>query len=265
MATHTKPCFIGQNTFDASRDQISVNVTGVGDVAVDLSGDVGTRWPADLCVMLKARLDTATGKVWTVSFSYTTGKITFTCNATFYFKLKPADSQRLLTGGDTHPDTGSALAAGETGSHHLGFQVQTDYPAAALSAVSDIPIANCWFPSEPPAEDNGYDLEKVVSCFVTPNGYAYHADYSGVSKGIEKRRVRFEYQDDTSRDLAAYDWWKRYASTGAPVRYVPDREVSSVYTDYVLLEDSCQKFPFDQRLQGYGYYSGVIQMLKVWS
>ena len=91
----------------------------------------------------------------------------------------------------------------------------------------------------------------------------YHADYSGQGKGIEPRRVGFQYQSEATQYQAAYDWWKWYASTGGLMRYYPDRTVVA-YTEYRLTEESCQECPIDTRLQGYAWFSGSFVMQRVW-
>lgn len=261
MATEPIPKFWGQVVVGTENNKLDFWETVTGDASATIAS--GTYWPDDLATEIETQLNAAVSG-WTVTISDTTGQMTISRGSGWYPKITSSENNKLLTGGDTNIDTGSALADGERAPEHCGWNQDASYPSQATSHTSDVWLHGCWFPDEPPAEDSYYRPEKIVRVAETPSGLMYHADYSGRAKGKELRPLRFEYQIETTRYKATYDWWKWYASEGGLIRYFPDRTDNAEYKHYKLPEEFCTKAPFDRQMMGYAYYSGGFTMQRVW-
>tara|TARA_Y100000310_G_scaffold32580_1_gene30865 strand:+ start:2309 stop:3100 length:792 start_codon:yes stop_codon:yes gene_type:complete len=259
MATEPIPKFWGQIVVSSSNNTLDFWETSVTDSSITV--DSGTYWPHDLATEIQTKLN-AVVSGWTVSVSDTTGLLTIARGSGWYPKITASESNKLLTGGDTNVDTESALATGERAPEHCGFVQDASYPSAATSHTADTTMHGCWFPTEPPAEDPYYKLQKQVRVSSTAQGTLYHADYTGRGKGIEQRTLRFEYQLETSRYIAAVDWWKWYASEGGLIRYFPDREDNTAYKEYKLPEEDCNREPWDRQQMGYYWYSGSFTLQR---
>lgn len=284
MATLTTPKFLGKLLVVAGTNDKIVwyEDDDAGGHSANLTTTVaaGWYWPDALATALGVAMRNESntngmgawhggaGVFYSVSINAISGFVSINASAMFgacawFPRITNVETDKLLTGGDLDTDSGAALADGARAYSHFGWNQDAAYPGEGTTFTSDAPIAHSWFPTEPPAKDSGYELEAEVPVLSTPNGYLYHADYSGISKGIEKRTVRFEYQADASRLQAAYSWWKWYAKAGGEIRYYPDA-TTGTYTPYKLAQESCRRFPLDTRLQGYGYFSGEFVMQKVW-
>lgn len=261
MATEPIPKLDGQITVESGvNDQMDFWETVAGDnTAIIAQGDY---WPADLASEIQTKLN-AIVSGWTVSVSNTTGKMTISRGSGWYPKNTSSESQQLWCGGDDNIDTGNPLATDEVRPHHIGFQRDAAYPGSATSHTSDIAIANCFYPSEPPAEDPFYKLSKTVRVAEATDGTLYHADYTGQGKGVERRRLRFEFQLEAKRFEAVNDWWRWYATAGGEIRYYPDRTLSD-YKTYKLAADSVDQDPFNRQQQGFGWYSGSFTLQRHW-
>lgn len=261
MATEPIPKLLGQITVTTGvNDKMAFWETVAGDNEVTISQ--GDYWPSALASEIQTKLN-AVVSGWTVSISDTTGKMTISRGSGWYPKNTTSETNQLWRGGDNNIDTGSALATGEVRPHHIGFQQDASYPSSATSHTGDIVIANCFFPSETPAEDPYYKLRKTVAVAEAVDGTLYHADYTGQGKGVEQRRLRFEFQLEVKRFEAVNDWWRWYATTGGTIRYYPDRTASD-YTDYKLAADSVDQDPFDRQQQGFAWYSGAFTLQRHW-
>lgn len=279
MALATQPSFVGQITITTGTNDKVYWRENTGSLDLSTTLTAGDYWPDTLASHIGAVMTTESGSsgnsaTFTGSFSEETGLYTFSSDGeTFYLKNQATDTDSVFTGGHVDTKDGDTLLTGQWGQNGLGWLIESSYPAAAATVSSTQRSQHFWTPEYPPSQDDdGLDFESTaVQAFAidgTPVTYDFtgwddsdneHPTFGTLSR---RRRLGLSFETTANKALWIHQFWGPYGKQGKTFRYYPDRTASS-YELHVLTGESIRSHGLTERVSGYPWWNGSIEMHRV--
>lgn len=280
MALAAPPAFVGQITVTTGiNDKLYWREDNGTPYDLSVTVNAGTYWPDTLGGLLGTLMETEStsngyGAIYSWTFSTETGKYTVAADSgQFYLKTTTSESDNVLTGGDSDTRNGAALDPLQWGQNAIGWFITPSYSSLATSAVSPIPTQHFWAPSNPPQQDDdGLEFDQTVVQSVSIAGAVKTYDWSGWDDDKDEfvvagnyartRDVSFEFVTTAEKEAWIGQFWGPYGKAGSTFRYYPDR-TAAAYLSYVLTGRSLTNHGFSQRIKGYQWWRGSIEMQRV--
>ena len=281
MALAAAPAFVGQITVTAGTND-KLYWREDNGTPYDLSTTVtpGTYWPDALGALLGTLMETEStsngyGAIYSWAFSTETGKYTVTTDSgQFYLKDTAAESDNVLTGGDTDTRNSATLSLLQWGQNAIGWFRAPAYSSLASSTVSPIPSQHFWTPPHSPqSDDDGLDFDQTIVQSVSISGAVKTYDWSGwdddkdeftvAGNYARSQELSFEFVTTIEKEAWIAQFWGPYGKAGLTFRYYSDRTDSSTFKLYVLTGASLRNHGFSQRIKGYKWWRGEIEMQRV--
>lgn len=213
--------------------------------------------PHDLLDLLMVEMSAASatygyGSFYSWGISHPSGQISISVSgggATgWYPKITASESTKLLTGGD--------VAVGLVGQYHLGWVVDSSYPAFATTHTGSLPVWGSWEPAYPP-QSLDTDTFAINSQSFDQGGDHTTFDFSpDETREIYKKGWTFIDQDDYDQ---LFEFW-RAARSGRQIAFFEDRTV--IAPEYLILT-SIGELAWS-RLSGLPRYEGTLEFAP-WS
>ena len=281
MALIAQPAFVGQITI----------TTGVNDTIhwredngtpYDLTTVIsaGAYWPDNLAALIGVAMSNEStsngyGATYTWSFSEATGQYSVSVDTgQFYLKDTIAETQNLLTGGDSDTRNGASLAIGQWGQNGIGWAKALLYGSLASSATAPLTTQHYWTPPYPPQkDDDGLEFDQTIPQSVSIAGKVKTYDWSGwdddntefptAGNDSRTRELSFEFVTTEEKERWISQFWGPYGKSGNTFRYHPDRNNALAYELYVLTGRNLRNHGFSERINGYKWWRGAIEMQRV--
>lgn len=232
---------------------------GGGGTSLQVQVTGGTWYPSQIASNIASQMTAISlglgdSITYTCTLNENTGQATIQASAgTFYLKLTAAEAFKFLTGGDA--------AVGSHGSQWFGWDVDSGYPSASASQVSDGAAGCGWYPDQPKATD---DLGQSVSTSVeavSMGGSVVAYDFSGDGEYLKTRSLSYEQMSQATRDQWEEEFWP-FAKGGKTFRYY-DNRASASYVDYCLTGDVLSSPQFTRNTPSLARWDLPLTMRRV--
>lgn len=280
MALLSAPSFVGKNIIVTGTNDILYWTEDDGTVynlSVTLAS--GEYWPDEFIALVEAAMDaeslaSGVSNVYSWFFSPLTGKFSLsegTTNGDFYLKTKITDTTNVLYGKGTD-SAGVSLVSGQWGKNGLGWVIATSYPSATASAIADQQMQHFWIPEDSPqTSDDGKTFVSTGAQGRAIDGTIKTYDFSGWEDSTSQfplyggksreRKITFDFITTEKKDEWIHHFWGPYGKQGKLFRYYYDATLSD-YDENVLVGPRIQTHGMADRLMGYTWWSGTIEMQR---